>query len=262
MKKISILLIVISLAWLVSCDDNDVWKLPTAVNVKMNLLESETDIFEVTAGAITIASIEVEGERNEGDNIYFVRNIASGLSIAFNKESTSKELDFDIPQGIYPRLKISFETYEFDPPINPIGQNDDDDDDEERDDDDGDDEDFIDYYDTEKYNLYVEGYVNLETEDEEIPFRLEVYSPEVFEKVVISTNQDSEVVLNKDIPVTANVTFDADYWFENISEDMWANADILDFDGEPTIVISKFANQEIFMLVVYRIPNSFKIIIE
>lgn len=259
MRKISILLIVISLAWLVSCDDNDVWKLPTAVSVKMKLLESENDIYEVTVGGITIASIEVEGERNEGDNIYFVRNIASGLSIAFNEESVSEELDFDIPQGIYSRLKISFETYEFDPPIEPIEPNEEEDDDEEGDDDD---DDLIDYDDTEKYNLYVEGYVNLETKDEKIPFRLEVYSPEVFEKVVIASNQDSEIILNKDIPVTASVTFNADYWFENISEDMWANADILDFDGEPTIVISKFVNQEIFMLVVYRIPNSFKIIIE
>ena len=226
MKNNYLILIVVLIAVFFatsSCDKRKKWKLPTDVGFKMDINRSTSSNGKLvfTSGTIILEEFDFEGEREQGDDVYFTKSFPGGLSIPFDPNGNIAELDFDIPQGTYNRISISFETF----------------------DDLGDD------------NIVVNGtYTN--TSGTDYPIRFEFKSAEYFDIVAEDYSGSSQIILDKDIAVSTKIQLDPIHWFQVVSTSLLDNADVVNVGGTPTIVISEDENDDIFDLVVDRLDES------
>ncbi|PCH91083.1 MAG: hypothetical protein COB85_09590 [Bacteroidetes bacterium] len=217
---LSVVLIVLTLG---SCKKEDEWKLPTDVGFSMDVNRSYSSNGKLvfTSGIITLASFDFEGERAQGDDVYFSKSFPSGLNISFNSKSVISQLDFDIPQGTYTRISIAFSTLD----------------------------DFDDN------NIVVNGnYTNSSGTD--YPIKFEFKSGEYFDIVAEDYTGGSEIVLDKDLTESVFIQLDPIHWFQIISTTLLDNADLVNVNGIQTIVISEDVNDNIFDLVVDRLDES------
>jgi hypothetical protein len=221
MQRIIVFSLVISLI-LQGCKKDDL-KLPTDVSFKMDINRnlSNTGHLVFNSGSILLAAFDIEGTRQEGDPISFGKSFPQGLSVSFSPTNNISDLFFNIPQGVYTDLDISFETF----------------------DDNGD------------ITILVEGqYTN--QSNITFPLRFECLSSEYFSINGESGSGSSTIVLNKDTPVTSFVKFDPIYWFGTISNNKFNNADLVNIGGQMTILINESNNSDIYDIVVDRIDET------
>ncbi|TVR73732.1 MAG: hypothetical protein EA408_04085 [Marinilabiliales bacterium] len=64
---------------------------------------------QIDRGLLVISSIEFEGRRDEGKDVFFGTNFPEPVTINLDTGETSHELTFDIPQGVYNRIEIILE---------------------------------------------------------------------------------------------------------------------------------------------------------
>ena len=114
LRKNYIYIVGVIFGLLLSCEPNDTLKLPTeALFVfDINRIDNSDDRLTFSRGTITLASFDFEGEREQGEDVYFNQTFSGGLTLPFDPDFYIQELDFDIPQGIYTRIDISFETFD------------------------------------------------------------------------------------------------------------------------------------------------------
>lgn len=208
---------------LFSCKKEDKWKLPTDVGFRVDINRSSSSDGKLvfTKGTIILASFSFEGDREQGDDVSFSKSFTAGLSIPFDPNNPITELDFDIPQGTYSKISIAFET-------------------------------FDDYGDI---CILVEGtYTNSDGTNYQI--RFEFLDSEYFSIVAEDDTGNREIVLNKDIAASARIKLDPVYWFQVVSASLLDNADLVNVNGTPTIVISENENDNIYDMVVGRLDKA------
>jgi len=220
-KNVSILIIIFLILSTPSCKNE--WKLPTDVGFKIDInRETSSDgRFVFTDGEIIIETFEFDGEREQGDDVYFSKSFEQGLKIPFSSSNIVKELDFDIPQGTYSKIVISFET-------------------------------FDELNDT---NIIVNGFYT-NSNNEKIPIRFEFTPSEEFEIVAIDYSGSNQIILNKDHPVKAKIEINPAHWFQVVSSSSLDDADLVDINGTPTILINDDENDDIFDLIIDRLDES------
>lgn len=214
-----------------SCDKDKKkkWKLPTEVGwvMDINRAQSANGKLVFTSGTILLAAFNVEGEREQGSDIAFSKSFPGGLSIPFDPVNPVVELDFDIPQGTYSRIAISFDTY----------------------DDKGD------------ICILAEGTYTT-TGGTDYPIRFEFLYSEYFAIVAEDYSGNSQIILDKDVVASTKIRLDPIHWFQVISTTLLDNADLVDVGGTPTIVISEDENNNIYDLVVDRLDESTEAVFE
>ncbi|MCF6365319.1 MAG: hypothetical protein L3J35_03870 [Bacteroidales bacterium] len=220
-KNILILILGVLISSITSCKKD--LKLPTDVGFTydINRNKSADGNLIFTGGTIILAAFDFEGEREQGDDVYFSKSFPGGLSIPFSPENIIPELDFDIPQGVYNRIDISFETFD------DLGDN----------------------------NIVVNGiYTN--SENAETPIIFEFKSSEYFSITAEDYTRNSQIILNEDRPVSTEIKLDPIHWFQIISETLFNNAVLVEVDGVMTILINESVNDSMFDLIVDRIDES------
>lgn len=223
MQKIIVLTLTIFIT-IIGCKKDEL-KLPTDVSFKMDINRnpSASGHLIFNNGFILLSEFEIEGTRQEGDPFLFNKSFPKGLMINFNPTNSISELEFDIPQGIYTDMDISFETFD----------------------------------DNDDITILVEGtYTN--QSNISYPIRFEFLSSEYFN--INGESESGTIVLNKDKPITAFVKFDPIYWFDSISNNMLNNAELIDLGGELTILINENENTNIYDIVVDRIDEKTSVI--
>lgn len=222
MHKVLILFFVLSLVFFNSCKKEAKWKLPTEVKFKMDISRnpSVAGNLNFTGGNIMIENFSFDGEREEGDDVYFNNNYPGGLNINFDPNNPVPAWDFDIPQGTYTRIRILFNTY---------GEA-------------GDDQ------------IVLTGTYYNATDSVTYPLRLEFEADEFFDVVALSSGSNI-IVLDKDIPKTATIKLDPSYWFQPVTTKEMDNAGLILFNGVETILINDSTNSAIFDLVSDRIEE-------
>ena len=174
-----------------------------------------------SGGNILIQDFTVEGERKEGEAIAFSKSFPQGLSIDFSPTTNISKLVFDIPQGDYYSLVITFSTK----------------------------------YNNGNSNISVNGtYTN--TSGVSIPLLYEFKDDD--EIIIIGEDDegDATIVLSKDIPVNTLVKFDPVYWFATVSNNLLDNATLVDVNGTQTILVNSSTNEVIYDLVVDRMEET------
>lgn len=223
-RKIHILVcLVFAVLMVQSCKK---YKKPTSVTFYMDMEASPLYNGKLTfsSGYFSLYKLSFDGKRKKGDDVGFEKEYASPLQVAFDPNNASQELMFTIPQGIYEKIEMKFET----------------------DDDNG------------IVSLKVVGnYQN--TSGDNIPVYLEINESEVFElKGIASSGQD--IVLDKDVATKAKVLFNVTYWFESVSMNSFENAVLTSVNGTDSIVISNTSNESIYDNIIDRLEESDKII--
>lgn len=197
-------------------------KQPTDVLFKMDINRnySTSGNLVFNGGTIWLSSFDVEGARQEGDPIAFSKTFPSGLAVSFSQNGIS-ELDFDIPQGVYTDLDVSFESR-----ANAAGK-----------------------------SLTVNGiYTNSVGTD--IPVLFEFLSAETFEIEGEDAVGSTTIVLDKDVPMNSLIELDPIYWFDIVPSNMMENATLSNVSGTMTIVINETVNEDIYDLLADRIDKS------
>jgi hypothetical protein len=221
MKSRIVIVLFLSLV-LVGCKKNQLKK-PTDVSFKMDVdrTPSPQGHLEFNDGSIFISEFDVEGTRKEGEPIAFNKTFSQGLSISFDPNQNIPELVFDIPQGDYEELVITFSTK----------------------------------YNGGNSNLSVSGtYTNgIGTS---YPLLYEFKDEDEISIIGEDDEGDATIVLDKDISASALIQFDPVYWFGMVSNNLLDNADLVNVGGQQTILINSSTNEDIYDLVVDRMEET------
>lgn len=209
------------------CKDKNEWKLPSDVRFSMDIQKSTANSdLTFTGGYIMLGNFNIEGSRTQGDNVNFSRPYNSGLMVTFDSSSYIDDLGFDIPQGTYDYLKISFETFE-QPNIN---------------------------------NIVIEGHYD--DGNSNIPIQLEITTKEFFQiNATDNIGNNKKVVLNHNSLSQARITLDPTYWFQTVGNNMLDNADKTTLKGKPTILIDTNNNSSIYYKIIDRIDEEIEVVI-
>lgn len=219
--KVKLIFLLVVLA-LVGCKKNQLKK-PTDVtfNIDINRNQSSDGKLVFTSGTINLASFSVEGTRQEGDPVSFSNSFSGGLLLNFSSSGIIPQLDYDIPQGVYTSLAVSFDTYE-----GPGG-----------------------------VTIVVNGiYTNNSSVD--IPVTFEFLSSESFEIESEDDVNSGVVVLDKDIPANALIKLDPIHWFDILSNNQMENATLTDVGGTMTLLINEDKNENLYDLLADRVDES------
>lgn len=222
MKTKIIFFLSLSVLLIVGCKKNELKK-PTDVsfNIDINRNESTDGKLVFTSGTINLSSFNVNGVRQEGDPIAFSNSFPQGLIVNFNSTGTISELDYDIPQGVYTSLEVSFETHE-----GPGG-----------------------------VTIVVNGiYSNNGGTD--IPVMFEFLSSESFEIESEDGVNSGLVVLDKDTPANAIIQLDPIHWFDILSNNQMENATLTNVGGTMTLLINEENNENLYDLLADRVDES------
>lgn len=223
MQRITLIFsILFVLLFAVGCQKNELKK-PTEVGFKCDINRNVSNDGKLvfTSGTINFAAFDVEGERVKGDDISFSREFPNGLLINFDPNNFISEFDYDIPQGVYNRIAISFETFD----------------------------------DNSDITIVCNGsYTN--NSSVILPIRFEFMSSEYFSIEAEDYSNSPEIVLDKDTPANAFIKFNPIYWFDIVPTSLMENADLVNVNGTPTILINDSENDNIYEMVVERIDES------
>lgn len=220
MKRLNILVVVLTFT-LLGCEKYQL-KQPTEVSFKIDINRSSAQsgnlVFD--SGTIILSNFKVDGERQEGDPISFIKNFPGGKLANFSPSANISELDFDIPQGVYTDLRIRFS-------IETI----------------------------EGKSIVVNGtYTNLVGTD--IPVVFEFGSSETFEIESEDSSNSGVIVLDKDQPSNALIELDPVFWFDILSINQLENANLTTIDGVSTMLINEESNENLYDLLADRVDES------
>lgn len=222
-------LVLIFVVILASCDkDKDKWKLPVDVNFKVdiNRSPSKAGALVFTGGELVLSEFEFDGERMQGEDVYFYNSYENGLVVPFDPNVSNAELEFDIPQGTYTKIDIYFRAEGY-----------------------GD------------KSIIIEGYYtdSLGTSN---PVLFEFEEVEIYKAVAKDISGSNEIILQEGVPYTAKIILDPVYWFQSVSTKMLDDAELVDVNGVPTILINDWYNEAIFDLVMDRVDEGSMVVFE
>ncbi len=248
--KIQLVMIILILS-MAGCTEKDALTRPVRIRFKIAFTSPDPDayggfydidgFFRFTEGLISIQKIQFEGNREAGEDVFFITDPENNLpTIEFGKQPTLIS-DFDIPQGIYDNMEwgITMKKMVTDK--------------------------LIAYDDTDSLDigLVIKGTFSVfmgDPGDYTIPVLFAIDDTEQFSfksyprygnpKIVMSENRDNEAILY----------LDPFYSFDSISRESIEGAEIsIDRFGEPIIIISSNKNKHLYENLLYRISQSAKV---
>jgi hypothetical protein len=195
-----------------ACSKVNQWKQPTQVCFNVELVGSDNSSkLTLNEGYLLIESFNFDGKREEGGDVYFVKNFDSDFNANFGAAALGA-LSFDIPQGDYHDIDINIVSEHDDLP-----------------------------------NLVLSGTYQ-DPKGNAIPVRFELNQAETFEITGqgVSQNQN-EVELVEGLKTNAAIQLNAYQWFENISLE---RAEVVSLNGEKVILINDQTNVMTYQKVV------------
>ena len=178
----------------------------------------------VAKGSLSIESIEFDGRRDEGKDVFFISNLPGPLLVDLETGKVNLEVSFDIPQGVYSMVEIY---------LNPGG---------------GD-----------AAPLILEGFIKRGAADE-IPVRFEYDISEKLKIRAESKHQSNKIVLRKDVESKASIIIDAGSIFQFVNPSVIRNALVSSIEGKEIIIVSPDINIDIFNALAARVEKSISIV--
>jgi hypothetical protein len=241
-------LVIISLILLISgcIKEKNELTLPVRIKLKIGSLPSFEDYYiSAYQGKIGIQSIQFEGKREAGEDIFFETDPKMNLQTLQFSGKPANILEFDIPQGIYNYMKwdvtlkriMSEELNNFD------------------------DADSL------RVGLIIPGiYVAFSGEWDEIetkiPIAFAIDDTELLSFKSTGIDGSSSIVISENKPYEITMLLDLDYTFGSVSRESFKEAEITDVNGQQTILITSDKNKNLYENLLYRINQSTKVFIK
>lgn len=204
------------------------WKQTTTVDFQFYITPSESSEFlHFSSGSMIIREIDFSGDRKKGGGVNFTNSISNAAVLNFNNGTSIPPIRYDIPQGTYTKINLIIKAFDEDP--------------------------------SPSLSLY--GYY-VDDDSDTIPIIYEFHSGVNFNVTGKTSSGSSEIVLIEDKPATCQITFDPNYWFDTVTENLLDDADESEVDGESTIVINETNNAIIYNLISGRIAESTKAVFQ
>lgn len=219
----SILLVIVSVGVLFSSCVKSELKVPTTSQIifDINRDASPTGHLQFHYGEIRLGELIMDGERVQGDDIYYLREYESGVSV--NLDGTQELADFKLamPQGQYSKMEVEFSTYS----------------------------------DQSQPVIVLEGtYIN--TMSQPIPVRYEFVDTENWSVVLQENASGNSIVLDKEKNSQIVVKFDPIYWFSIVPTTLFENATLTNIQGVNTLLITESINHPIYNMVATRVDDA------
>ncbi len=239
MNRFILLLLPAVLLFIQSCTKDEL-TLPTTVDFKFELVPHDEgsglksgppfDLpfgrMTVNRGSLVISSIEFEGRRDEGRDVFFISDFPEPVTVNLETGETSREISFDIPQGVYNRVEI-----------------------------------YIELGGETGIPLSLEGTIK-KGQDEKVPLRFEY---NIRERIGIRAEPGrnrNRIVLRRDAPSTAKVEVNAGTVFQFVNfQAMQVDPESL-MGADGVVLISAESNIGVFSAMAPRIDKAFSIVFD
>lgn len=216
---------------LTSCSselDEATFKQPAVLEVKMDL-DAQPAIngaLQFTGGTVWLDEFSFDGDRLQAEDLYFEREYEPALSVDFNAGQSIPQLNFDIPQGTYSRIRINFEL------------------DSEQ-----------------EHSLVAYGTYTTLT-GSSIPVKLEIENIQLYTLIAQNDAGAAEINLNANFASIGTIQFTPSHWFIDVPQSMLEVAAQVPVDGQLTILINEDFNEDILDIVEDRLDEKVEFIIE
>lgn len=182
---------------------------------------------KVDKSTLVITAIEIDGQREQGKDVFMVTEFETPLEVELNDGRISDhDLSFDIPQGVYKKLDIQF------------------------------------YLGTEeKPAIDFRGIVT-PGKSPGIKFRFEHSNKERIRVRATRGKPSDPIVLNKEKKSRALVIIDAEYMFRNITLGQLAGTKVINTPGGKEIRINRDNNKPVFSFMSGRLEKSIAVVFE
>ena len=98
------------------------------------------------------------------------------------------------------------------------------------------------------------------SEGKRYPLVFTLRSSEVFEIRAKSYSDGNQVILKKEAPTAAHIRLSPVYWFQAVPLSALEEAEVVLWNGEPTIVISEETNEELYDLIEERLEQGSEVV--
>lgn len=223
--SLSIPFVIFMITFFSSCEKK--WKRPTTLEIGFKLeTDSYSSLVRFNEGSIYLSNFNFNGSRKQGSP-----EVELDKTLSSNEELSDTYSDagftLDVPQGTYTRID-----FEFGADCDNTGS-----------------------------SVVMNGmYIN--SVNDTLYVKFEMAADENFKIRAQSTSGSEEIVFVEDIHKKATITLNPDYWFATISSSLLDNATITVIDDENVILISEDENNDIYNLIVNRMKDGNKIIVE
>lgn len=218
------LLIAVGIVFSTFCKKKeDKWKIPTSVKFKMDINRATTlgNNLSFNGGNIVVGEFRFDGKRDQGGDVGFTKTY-SGLNIPFTPNNTVSEWNFDIPQGSYSEIKITYNTF---------GNSGD-------------------------IQIVVTGNYTNTINSAIYPVIFQIEQNESYSIISNTPSGSSQIVLDKNTEAIASLEMDPVYWFQVVTTTMLDNAILTVMGGNSTILINNVTNSNIYDAVKDRIDDN------
>jgi hypothetical protein len=226
MMALKRLLFLILLFGLQACETtDDVLKQPTGIDFNFGFTTNSalSGAVRFESGSLTLSRFSFEGERVQGDDAYFEKDFSDGLTIGiFNGDPA---LNFEIPQGTYNRIEVEFE-------LQSAGSQ----------------------------SLELRGSFT-DDDGESYPLVLKLGNYYYLEVEANRNQSGGEINLLDDQRYSAEIQLNPAHWFRELDEDDLEDAEIINYQGQPTLLISEQHNEELWDEIIDDLDERLELVI-
>ncbi len=214
----------------IACEKENEYKNPTKVSFLIDMTTlgvGPSDNFLISNGRLKLAEFSISGQRRGAEDFEFVRSFEQALPIDLNSADYRSDLAFDLPQGEYTALNLTFTTLSDSNSLLMLG----------------------DY-----------SYENPSKPSSSIHFSSN--ESMTFSLSLIDTNTSDIILLSEDDSRKIQLTFDPHFWFKEVPVPLINNANIDLINGSQVININNTSNTDINAIVLDAIGDNIHVDIE
>lgn len=233
MKNIILIFCILAVITSTSCEGDEL-KVPVKVNIAfdMNTYEMQDEdkgdpVLTIDEGYLVINTIEIDGDRVEGEDYSFTSNYDPTLLVELHDGISSKDVQFEFPQGIYKNIEFSLIIGEEASPA-----------------------------------LRLKGICN-KAPLEGIPLLFEYPFTEKLQVEATNSEGKKEIVLTKEEePITATILLDTPNLCKLFNWGMIKQAELVTIEDEDVLLINNETNINIFNILAIRLEQSMQVVFE
>lgn len=212
---------------------------PVSVKLQMEIEGGEVAVngrmvpntIHIERGRYLLSEMEFKGYRESGEDYFFERAFDPTLEIGMESGRMATAISFDMPQGLYERIAISFKVERSKK-----------------------EEEGEEFYNKEASLILYGSYTDVRKQ--QIPLIFVYNYDDTFEFRAKSDKGQQVIAVGSGKLPEARIRFKPSYWLQQINSRMLQAAKLTPVNGVPTIILSENQNEHIFEVLTSRVKEA------